>query len=663
MSKLSLSTKMIVIASGFLLPLLITFFLLASSLTTEIKQTQHERQGLEYIKTLRSLYQHMPQHRGMTNAYLNGKSAFRTKIEAKRAEIVTDIANIDAIDARFGEDFGTTEKWNQIKAEWNDLKNRSFNGNAPQIFAEHTALIKKIYRLFEHISIESELFTNADVGSSFIIDTIVFKIPATTEILGRARGFGSGLAAKQSLSDKDKTKLAIMMGQIESELAASVHNLESTVSFMPFLASDIEAKVAPAEEKWAKFKTILSDDLLNANLITVDPALVFGSGTETIKANFQLYDTLVPILDQSLADRGSDLAFQRNSVLLIVLASILFSIMLFRTFYTQLLNAIQRLVSATEEIARGNLNIKAESGTEDEVNNIALAVNRMTAELKSIIQKLASESSSLASASEELAATTAQAKENSQSQQTESESIASAMTEMTSSANEISNNASLLRVEVEAATTHTTTGQSVIGNTVDDINQLATSIAEAANAVRKLAQSSDEIGSVLTVIKGVAEQTNLLALNAAIEAARAGEQGRGFAVVAEEVRSLATRTQESAEQIQIMVNSLQEHTQTAAQLMDNETENAHKVSESTAAATESIEQIMASFSNISDMSHSVASAAEQQTLVSEEVSRNITHVSDLSAENSVGAEQISSASKSLTQLASELESLVQKFRI
>jgi methyl-accepting chemotaxis protein len=203
----------------------------------------------------------------------------------------------------------------------------------------------------------------------------------------------------------------------------------------------------------------------------------------------------------------------------------------------------------------------------------------------------------------------------------------------------------------------------VIGNTVDDINQLATSIAEAANAVRKLAQSSDEIGSVLTVIKGVAEQTNLLALNAAIEAARAGEQGRGFAVVAEEVRSLATRTQESAEQIQIMVNSLQEHTQTAAQLMDNETENAHKVSESTAAATESIEQIMASFSNISDMSHSVASAAEQQTLVSEEVSRNITHVSDLSAENSVGAEQISSASKSLTQLASELESLVQKFRI
>jgi methyl-accepting chemotaxis protein len=237
------------------------------------------------------------------------------------------------------------------------------------------------------------------------------------------------------------------------------------------------------------------------------------------------------------------------------------------------------------------------------------------------------------------------------------------MTEMSSTAGEISSNAEQLRHEVEEAMTHSSHGQQVIKTTVLDINKLADSVAHAANAVRELAQSSDEIGSVLTVIKGVAEQTNLLALNAAIEAARAGEQGRGFAVVAEEVRSLATRTQDSAEQIQVMVNSLQEHTQHAAKLMDSETENALRVSQSTVTATDSIDHFVSSFGKISDMSHSVASAAEQQSLVSEEVTRNVTHVSDLSAENAAGAEQISAAAQSLTRLASDLEILVHKFHV
>jgi methyl-accepting chemotaxis protein len=663
MNQLSLSKKMVVIAAGFLIPLLVTFFFLASSLTQGIKQAEHERKGLEYINTLRSLYQHMPQHRGMTNAYLNGQSEFQSKILAKRDEIKADIAKIDAIDERLGGDLNTTATWTGIKAEWANLESRSFSEDAAKIFSEHTALIKKIYALFEDVSIESQLFTDSDIASAYIIDAVVFKIPAVTEILGRARGFGSGLAAKQSLSAKDETKLAIMMGQIETDFLTTIHDLKVTEELLPSLKGEIEPKLINAQEKWDDFSGILTRELLNADYINVDPSNVFGAGTEAIKANFALYDTVVPILDKILDERASGLAFHRNVLLIIVIISVLFSILLFRAFHISLISAIRSLVITTEQIAAGNLTAMAKVETEDEVKDIATAINKMTGELKSIVHKLGVESSSLASASEELSATTEQAKANSSAQQTQSTSIASAMTEMSSTAGEISSNAEQLRHEVEEAMTHSSHGQQVIKTTVLDINKLADSVAHAANAVRELAQSSDEIGSVLTVIKGVAEQTNLLALNAAIEAARAGEQGRGFAVVAEEVRSLATRTQDSAEQIQVMVNSLQEHTQHAAKLMDSETENALRVSQSTVTATDSIDHIVSSFGKISDMSHSVASAAEQQSLVSEEVTRNVTHVSDLSAENAAGAEQISAAAQSLTRLASDLEILVHKFHV
>jgi methyl-accepting chemotaxis protein len=221
----------------------------------------------------------------------------------------------------------------------------------------------------------------------------------------------------------------------------------------------------------------------------------------------------------------------------------------------------------------------------------------------------------------------------------------------------------MLAQEVNNTSSETSNGERIISSTITAINTMAESVGEAANSVRELVQSSDEIASVLTVIKGVTEQTNLLALNAAIEAARAGEHGRGFAVVADEVRQLAHRTQESAEQIENMIVGLQDRTKRAADLMNQETENAHRVSTDTVNATVSIQNIVSSISRISDMSMQVASAAEQQGLVSEEINRNVTKVTDLSVENMTGSEQVSAASGELSRLAEELQGMVSQFRV
>ena len=192
-------------------------------------------------------------------------------------------------------------------------------------------------------------------------------------------------------------------------------------------------------------------------------------------------------------------------------------------------------------------------------------------------------------------------------------------------------------------------------------------IVDKSTAMRtssqELAESSEEIKEMVSMIVGVAEQTNLLALNAAIEAARAGEHGRGFAVVADEVRTLASRTQESTEQIQKMVSSLQMHTHKAVEVMDSDTKHAMKMAESTSSATESIDRIVDSVTKISDMSTMVASASEEQSLVSEEINRNIVRIADLSVESMSGSEQIALGSDELAKLASELEMVVEHFKV
>lgn len=163
--------------------------------------------------------------------------------------------------------------------------------------------------------------------------------------------------------------------------------------------------------------------------------------------------------------------------------------------------------------------------------------------------------------------------------------------------------------------------------------------------------------------RDIAEQTNLLALNAAIEAARAGEQGRGFAVVADEVRTLASRTQDSTQEIQTMIESLQARANEAGEVMSHSCEYVNNTVESAGEAGVALETINQVIMNIDSLNTQIATAAEEQTVVAEEINRNVVAVSDISRETAVGAEQISSASQSLAKLAAALQVQVNRFKV
>lgn len=269
----------------------------------------------------------------------------------------------------------------------------------------------------------------------------------------------------------------------------------------------------------------------------------------------------------------------------------------------------------------------------------------------------------LTAATLEMNSLSTSANQSMQTQQMEVDQVATAINEMTATVQEVARSAADAANAAQSADEEAIKGRSVVTRTIDAINILAENVDQAANVIDELNMHSDNIGAVLEVIKGIADQTNLLALNAAIEAARAGEQGRGFAVVADEVRSLASRTQESTQEIHGMIEKLQSGAKNAVQVMKTGSEQAHSGVEQASLAGESLVSITNAINTISEMNTQIAAAATEQSQVAEDINRNIINISQSSNEAGDAVRQTASAGSSLDALAVQLQDQVKKFII
>jgi methyl-accepting chemotaxis protein len=234
---------------------------------------------------------------------------------------------------------------------------------------------------------------------------------------------------------------------------------------------------------------------------------------------------------------------------------------------------------------------------------------------------------------------------------------------MAGTVQEVSRNVGLAANDAETADRNATQGKKIVDETMRAIEKLAEDIERAAVVITKLQKESDNIGAVLEVIGGIAEQTNLLALNAAIEAARAGEQGRGFAVVADEVRTLASRTQKSTQEIKEMIDRLQVGAKEAVTVMEQGRAQASSSVDQAERAGEALTLITNAVSVIRDMTQQIASASEEQNAVTEEINKNIVSISQVASQTSDDSSQISRGTKELAQLSGKMEKLISQFRL
>ena len=499
-------------------------------------------------------------------------------------------------------------------------------------------------------------------------------LPGLNYLLQADRDLYQVLSAERSLIFVD-TKSEQYRQLIEMHDENIRQARERTAKFFEMTRSE-SAKARKQEfvalfEKWAATTQEIERQRTDGGRIGRSTAieLSFNEGSAQFEAMRQVIDELTNQLEN---DAASAVKAARETVRnnhFIQLASMgvgLLLCSLLILFFPKLVTGpLQRVIAAIEDLASGNgdLTLRVNVDSRDELGHLAGTLNRFLEKLHVLIGRLADTSCQVKDASDRLFELNGQTQELISNQHMSTDMVATAVNEMSATVQEIAKSASSAAQAASQADADARQGSDRVNSSTMSIRELAQDVEQAAGVIHTLKNEAEGVGSVLDVIRGIAEQTNLLALNAAIEAARAGEQGRGFAVVADEVRTLASRTQQSTTEIQEMIERLQSGAQNAVSVMDAGSGKFQKSVDLAESAGQSLNEITQAVAAIRDMNAQIASAAEEQSTVTEDINRNVTEISASSDHTDRVSTQAAEASSILSQHTQELDRIVQNFKI
>ncbi|MGH1485902.1 MAG: methyl-accepting chemotaxis protein [Cellvibrionaceae bacterium] len=364
------------------------------------------------------------------------------------------------------------------------------------------------------------------------------------------------------------------------------------------------------------------------------------------------------IRDQIHEEANSAVIFE----LIVTLVVVGLTIFVGSVFAGYIANPVQEMTEIMDEVSEGDLSVRMNSNTGDEIGQFADKFNVFLEKIHGIMTNISSSANQLAESSSDLNLISKETYDAISQQDSETISIASAVEVMSGSAREIAANGDTVKEAANDAGSKTSEGSAAVKDNLDSVKLLANDISQAAEAVSAVEKRTDEIQSMLEVIHSVTEQTNLLALNAAIEAARAGEQGRGFAVVADEVRSLAMRSAESAEEIRKIIEGLISDTQSAVSTMNLSSERSQENLERTNLVANSLNSIDEAIQSILEKSAYIANATEEQNNTAQEIADNTGRIKNISTTSADRMKQTRDSSQKLDALSKDMLNSINFFK-
>ncbi len=682
LGRFKISTKLVMIALSFGLPIAVLSMQLIGALNTNIEFAAFELYGNAYQKPLEDVLRYLPEH-----ARFAGNADTRA-MRDRQGKIDAAFDALEEVDGKVGKALQFTPEGlaardrdhlevANLRNEWNSLKSSVTRLDNSESHDQHRHLLDDVRGMIAHAGDTSNLILDPDLDSYYMMDVTLLALPQTQDRIAGILEYGEAALGRGVLTSSNLRQFAVFAAQLrEADYDRTVASTETSLNedgHFYDISDSLQSRVPPALKSYqAKTEAFIQalETLSNSKARTVTSSGPGGSvttlatdkfvpavtsddfaalGIDARDASFDLWWVGVEELDKMLEIRMDDYAGSRTrefltSMLVVALAG-------FLTFliHRSITGPIQAAVGGLEALAKKDLTQKAQVVGSDELAQIASAQCEAVDGIRAAMENLRASTMELSSSTQEL------------------QQIGH---EMQSTACETSSQSEAASASVERINQHVQTiakGVDELGASIREISENASKAVkvagEAVNAaeetnrtITKLGDSSSEIGDVVKVITSIAEQTNLLALNATIEAARAGEAGKGFAVVANEVKELAKETADATENISRRIDTIQSDT---------------------SGAIEAITKIRGIIDEISDLQSSIAGAVEEQSATAEEIGRSVSQAAEGTSAiadnvNSVAASargtsenatKTSAATESLSAVANQLEQMVSEFRL
>ncbi|ATV15521.1 methyl-accepting chemotaxis protein [Pseudomonas avellanae] len=663
-NRLRFPAKFAVLAIIVVIPLIVLGLRVFNSLNSSIDTVAQERVGREYLHVVTPILRLSMLQRAATNRLLAGDASAAQDLVNNRGQLETAFNSLADMDARQGRTLETENRVQRLRDGARSLMDSVKPGLAQdEFFAQWNEQLAQTLNFIYYVSATSGMVLDEDYASLFMIDLSTIRMPREINVAGQIRGITAGLSTGQGLNVPMRGSLESLLKielQFRAELEQSIRLLKRRA---PELAARIGDPIATATSTMDSFRNDLSTYVKGTEFSVQQGQALSARGNVVVAGLYKAQDEIQTALQGELDARYDALLRQREVVIAMCVVMGLLLLYAFCSIYRALRVAIDSLLGVTRRLADGDLSARAQVVSQDEIADIGNGLNAMAEAFASSISHMDRTSYELSDVAARLGTSIGLAKQSMNAQQAETEQVATAINEMTASVADVAQNTEGAAMAADAANTASRDGLRIMGQTHSTIQALAEEVEISAQKVQALAVHSQSIGGVIQVISTIADQTNLLALNAAIEAARAGEQGRGFAVVADEVRTLASRTQASTQEIRSIIEQLQSATHAAVQQMQAGQHKAQACISAASEASGSLSSISQGVERIVEMNTQIASAAVQQHAVSEDINRNVMEIRNSSGTLMLGIDNNAVTAEELARVASDMRSVVARFKL